>query len=104
MASSFPAVGPSSISSDGVKLIVVSAIFFPLAIVFGALRVWARRLKRCSLRLNDYMIFLALVRDARRSHSTSINADLAQFFQAGETTVLIIGSSGSIHVKTITEP
>lgn len=38
-----------------------SILFLVLPVIFVALRVWARRLKRVRLCFNDYAIFLALV-------------------------------------------
>lgn len=46
---------------EGVKLLAVVVVFLTLAIIAVALRVWARRIKRAALQLNDYYIFLALV-------------------------------------------
>jgi len=47
--------------SCGVNLIIVDVIFFALAVVAVGLRLWARRIMKTRLCLNDYAIILALV-------------------------------------------
>ena len=51
----------TGISPRAVKLIVICVVFLPLAAIATCLRIWARRLKRVPLTLNDYLIIAALV-------------------------------------------
>ena len=53
--------GNTGVSPRSIKLVVICAVFLPLAVVATGLRLWARRLKRVSLSLNDYLIVAALV-------------------------------------------
>ena len=47
-----------------IKHVTVISIFSALASVAVILRVWARRIQRMSLELNDYLIVFGLVRAA----------------------------------------
>ncbi|POS70078.1 integral membrane protein [Diaporthe helianthi] len=49
------------LATGGVQLLIICWIFTPLAIVAVGLRFWARRVKRQSLVLNDWVIAVALV-------------------------------------------
>ncbi|KAL1981059.1 hypothetical protein VTN96DRAFT_3124 [Rasamsonia emersonii] len=71
---SLPPAPPNTIAPKGVTLISVTVIFFFLATIFVGLRIQARWLQRVKLTLNDYMCFAALL------------------FQAGEGTVIIVGT------------
>ena len=48
--------------SKGIAFLVVDIVFTVLAAIAVGLRIWARRLKRCPLTLNDYSVIAALVR------------------------------------------
>ncbi len=53
-----------SLSEDnpqGLMVVVVCSVFTFLATVSTALRLWSRRIKRVTLRFNDYTILAALV-------------------------------------------
>jgi len=60
--------------------IVVLAVFEVLAITAVGLRIWARALKRTPYCLNDYAIFVALVRSFRLNGPlyTDLQIDLHQ--------------------------
>ncbi|KAJ9283323.1 hypothetical protein DTO021C3_9097 [Paecilomyces variotii] len=69
----------NSISSKGAVVISITVTFSALSFLFVGLRLWARRLRRSTLTVNDFMIMAALV------------------FQVGEMAVLILGTrSGGI--------
>ena len=50
-------------NTAGDSIIILGAIFIPLDILAVALRLWARRIKKTSLKLCDYLIIIALVRN-----------------------------------------
>ncbi|KAJ9294475.1 hypothetical protein DTO271G3_6743 [Paecilomyces variotii] len=64
----------NSISSKGAVVIIVTVTFSALSFLFVGLRLWARRVRRSTLTVNDFMIMAALV------------------FQVGEMAVLILGT------------
>jgi len=47
-------------NAPGQVIIIIGAIFIPLNIIVVALRLWARRIKKTSLRWTDYLIVIAL--------------------------------------------
>ena len=49
---------------QNVQLIILCSVFLALAIVTVGLRLFTRRIKRTKLRINDYLIIVALVRDS----------------------------------------
>lgn len=49
------------LAQGGVQLLVICWVFTPLAILAVGLRVWARRVKRQNLVLNDWVIAVALL-------------------------------------------
>ena len=57
--------------SKGIAFLVVDIVFIVLAAVAVGLRLWARRLKRSPLALNDYSVIAALVRIIRIPQSPS---------------------------------
>ncbi|KAL8952039.1 MAG: hypothetical protein Q9222_002026 [Ikaeria aurantiellina] len=61
MESGPPVQGVEGVSPRAVKVIVISVVFLPFAALAIALRLWARRLKRMPLALNDYLIIAAMV-------------------------------------------
>jgi hypothetical protein len=56
------AEGPKEVSSKGLAVIVIAVVFSALSFLLVGLRLWARRLKRRALMVNDFMIITALVR------------------------------------------
>lgn len=60
---------PATGDSEGIKLLVIVVVFFALALFMVALRLWARRIKKQSLVLNDYACIVALVGHSHE-HST----------------------------------
>ena len=56
----------SAVSPRATKIVVVGSVLFALGATSVALRIWARRIKGCSLRWNDYAMLLALVSPNRR--------------------------------------
>ena len=52
----------SANDSKGIAFIVVDVVFTVLAGIAVGLRLWARKLKRCPLALNDYAVIFGLVR------------------------------------------
>ena len=50
----------------GIIIVVVCAVFVVAASLAVVLRLWARRIKRIRLSLNDYLAVAALVRDLQR--------------------------------------
>lgn len=53
--------GYPPLAKGGIQLLIICWVFTPLAIVAVGLRLWARRVKRQSLVLNDWAITAALV-------------------------------------------
>jgi hypothetical protein len=49
------------LSSQGITLIIICAVFLVPAVAAVGLRIWARRIQRVPLCFNDYAILLALV-------------------------------------------
>lgn len=83
------------ISSQGVKIIVISIIsLVPAAIAVG-FRIWARRIKGVTLALNDYAIVAALV--CRSSFKEALaNTVLTKFFAISEGVTILAGWSPPI--------
>lgn len=52
---------PDGGDSEGVMLLVVLSLFWTLAALAVAGRVWAKKLKKLSFVISDYTIFAALV-------------------------------------------
>lgn len=55
---------PSSADSLGIALLIVDFVFIALAAIAILLRVWARRIQKASLCLNDYAVMVAWVSTA----------------------------------------
>lgn len=49
-------------NTGGNSVIILGAVLIPLNILAVALRFWARRIRKTSLKLCDYLIIVALVR------------------------------------------
>jgi len=47
-------------NAPGNVIIIIGAIFIPLNILAVALRLWARHMKKTSLKVTDYLIIIAL--------------------------------------------
>ena len=62
-----------------VTIVVVETVFSSLAIVAIGLRIWARRLMKRRLSLNDWAAVAALVTKVH-TYSLSADADDRQFF------------------------
>ncbi len=52
---------PSEGDSKGIAVCIVSVVFWTLAVMAVCLRLWARRIQKTALSLNDYAVFVALV-------------------------------------------
>ena len=52
---------PSHGDSRGTGILAVCITFWVVAATVVGLRIWARRIKKHALELNDYAIFIALV-------------------------------------------
>ena len=55
-----------------ITLVAVSAVFLSLATIAIGIRLWSRRIQRCSLVLNDYAAIVAWVRDITKSISLAV--------------------------------
>ena len=65
--------------SQGVMLIAIIAIFWTLAVVSVALRIWARHIKKVQFVINDYAIFVAIVSpwsECTSSYTLALRASL----------------------------
>ena len=49
-------------NTGGKSIVILGAVFIPLDILAVALRLWARRIRKTSWKLCDYLIIVALVR------------------------------------------
>ncbi|MCJ1423149.1 hypothetical protein MMC29_001030 [Sticta canariensis] len=54
-------MGLAETNPAGVRLIVIEALFYGLAIGAVGLRIWSRRLKRRALGLDDYAVVVGLI-------------------------------------------
>jgi hypothetical protein len=52
---------PIITNTNGPQMAVLPSLFGALAVIFLLLRLWARRLKKISLVLNDYLMIVATV-------------------------------------------
>ncbi|KAI1075918.1 hypothetical protein F5B20DRAFT_558382 [Whalleya microplaca] len=50
-----------SLSSGGVRVVILGFVMTPLALAALALRLWSRRIQRMNLQFNDYMAIIATV-------------------------------------------
>lgn len=94
--------------NGGVTLLVVSYTFLPLTVITVLLRIWARRLKKTTLQLNDYAIIIGSVRVILLPSPQSTKLiKRAQILAVGNTILTILGqtpralSKSRISVKMI---
>lgn len=73
----------------GVAILVICIIFLIPAALAVILRLWARRIKRVHLVLNDYLIIAALVKDLSQRICRKLM--VLQFFAITETVTLLLG-------------
>lgn len=64
------------ISSKGAVVIIITVTFTALSFLFVGLRLWARRLRRSTLTVDDFMIMAALVRPGCQSQGTTMGLDV----------------------------
>lgn len=49
------------ISIEGIRVVVVSVVFWVAAIIAVVLRLWSRQIKKTTLAFNDYAVLVGLV-------------------------------------------
>ena len=83
--------------------IIHSVLLLILSILAGlavALRFWARRIKKLSLELDDYLVMIGLVPDIDASHFLSSN--MVQIFAMAKTAMYIYGTLLMPYIDTRT--